>query len=234
MRRLKLVNTTDTERVFNPNTHLIQIKSGQSSKDYLPVQWRIVWFRSLFPQGTIETKMLQLDLDRDTEEEAFVWNPEKKRSEKTIKHAKGYCVFYAVIKDGVGGMATGTKSEKAASFPDFIEKSETGAIGRALAGLGFGTQFTGDEFEEAHRIVDAPVDRSASISNPQSTARSTNQPRTNEASTDASPEQITAIKKLCIRLEKPIPEQAITNPDAAQMIRDLTTELRALQSSAKN
>ena len=68
-------------------------------------------------------------------------------------------MFRATVNDGKGGVGTGTKSERAASFPDFIEKAETGAIGRALASLGYGTQFTGDELNEAHRIVDAPVTR---------------------------------------------------------------------------
>lgn len=150
-----------SEQTFNPNEHLMQIKSGQTSKDYLPVQWRLVWFRSLCPQGTIETELVLLDLDRETEEEVFVWNNEKRRSEKVIKKANGIAVFRAIVKDGKGGIATGTKSEKAASFGDFIEKSETGAIGRALAALGYGTQFTGDEWNESHRIVDSPVDRAA-------------------------------------------------------------------------
>lgn len=148
-----------SEQTFNPNEHLMQIKSGQTSKDYLPVQWRLVWFRSLCPQGTIETELVLLDLDRETEEEVFVWNNEKRRSEKVIKKANGLAVFRAVVKDGKGGIATGTKSEKAASFNDYIEKAETGSIGRALAALGYGTQFTGDEWNESHRIVDSPVER---------------------------------------------------------------------------
>jgi hypothetical protein len=148
-----------SEQTFNPNEHLMQIKSGQTSKDYLPVQWRLVWFRSLCPQGTIETELVLLDLDRETEEEAYVWNNEKRRSEKVIKKANGIAVFRATVKDGKGGIATGTKSEKAASFADYIEKAETGAIGRALAALGYGTQFTGDEWNESHRIVDSPVER---------------------------------------------------------------------------
>lgn len=205
-------------KIFNPNLHLIQIKSGQSSKDYLPVQWRLVWFRSLFPQGTIETKMLQLDLDRDTEEEAYAWNAEKRRSEKVIKQAKGYCVFYAVVKDGLGGIATGTKSEKAASFPEFIEKAETGAIGRALAGLGYGTQFTGDEFEESHRIVDAPVDRSNG-SNP------TPRPTANEATQSATEQQLSSIRKLCDHLGKPAPE-SLTFVEASKKLQELTAQYR--------
>lgn len=145
-------------RTFNPNDHVMQLKSREGSKDYLPVQWRLVWFREQCPHGTIKTKMLHLDLDRETEEEAYVWNNEKRRSEKVVKHAKGFVVFRAVVKDGKGGIGVGTKSEKAASFGDFIEKAETGAIGRALAALGYGTQFA-PELDEEHRIVDSPVER---------------------------------------------------------------------------
>src|SRR2546421_2522161 len=145
-------------RMFNPNEHLMQLKSREGSKDYLPVQWRLVWFRELCPQGTIDTEEVEVDLDREMEEEVFVWNAERRRSEKVVKRAKGYARFRATISDGKGGRATGTKSECAASFPDYIEKAETGAIGRALAALGYGTQFA-PELNEEHRIVDAPVER---------------------------------------------------------------------------
>lgn len=148
---------------FNPREHLITLKSRQGSSDYLPVQWRLVWFRLECPNGTIETEIIHLDPDKETEEETYVWNNETRRSEKVIKTARGLAIVRATIRDGKGGIATGTKMEKAASFGDWLEKSETGAIGRALAALGYGTQFTGDEFDERHRIVDAPVDRGASI-----------------------------------------------------------------------
>lgn len=144
---------------FNPNEHLIQLKSKAGSQDYLPVQWRLVWFREQCPQGTIETEELVVDLDREVEAETYVWNNEKRRSEKVVKRAKGYARYRAVVTDGKGGRATGTKTENAADFPDFVEKAETGAIGRALAALGYGTQFTGDEWNESHRIVDSPVER---------------------------------------------------------------------------
>ena len=147
------------KRSFNPNDHLMQLRSKEGAKDYLPVQWRLVWFREQCPQGTIDTEEIEVDLDREMEEEVFVWNSDKRRSEKVVKRAKGYARYKAIITDGKGGRATGTKSEKAASFPDYIEKAETGAIGRALAALGYGTQFTGEELNEAHRIVDSPVDR---------------------------------------------------------------------------
>ncbi|HEU5374410.1 MAG TPA: hypothetical protein VFV38_03140 [Ktedonobacteraceae bacterium] len=116
------------------------------------MQWRLVWFRSLCPDGTIETEIVHLDLDRETEEEAYQWNSETRRSEKMIKRAPGFAVFRAIVKDGRGGMAMGTKSEKAASFGDFIEKAETGAIGRALAALGYGTQFAGGARRNGYRV----------------------------------------------------------------------------------
>lgn len=111
---------------FNPNLHLMQIKSGgkDGPKDYLPVQWRLVWFREDCPQGTIETEMTHLDLDRETQEEYYGYNSETRRNEKMTRRAVGFVIFRAVVKDGKGGIATGTKSEKAASFADYIEKAE--------------------------------------------------------------------------------------------------------------
>ena len=163
---------------FNPNDHLMQIKNKNGSSDYLPVQWRLVWFREACPDGSITTELVHLDLDRETEEEGYAWNNETRRSEKIIKRAQGLAIFRATIKDGKGGEATGTKSEKAASFPDFIEKAETGSIGRALAALGYGTQFA-PELDEQPRIVDAPVDRTRStVPPPQEDAPATDQQRT--------------------------------------------------------
>ena len=147
--------------MFQPHTHLITIKSGQTSKVYLPVAARLVWFREQCPQGTIETEMLHLDFNAEFSEESFVWNQQTRRSEKVVKTGKGICVFKATVRDGMGGVATGTKSEKGVSFADFIEKSETGSIGRALAALGYGTQFTGSDFDEGQRYADSPQERKA-------------------------------------------------------------------------
>src|SRR6266487_4100307 len=227
-------------RVFNPNDHIMQIKNKNGSADYLPVQWRLVWFREQCPEGTIETEMLHLDLDRETEEDAFAWNNETRRSEKITKRANGLAVFRAVIKDGKGGTATATKSEKAASFPDYIEKAETGAVGRALAMLGYGTQFTGDELNEEHRIVDAPVDRSTSSTDgngdgrkPLASVRSTvasNNGKANGAVTEenaadasATEQQLISIRKLCQHLGRPEPE----NPEAMSYLqaKELITQL---------
>lgn len=144
---------------FNPNEHIIQIPNNKTKTDYLPVQWRLVWFRKLCPEGTIDTEEIIVDLDRECEAEVYAWNQDTRRSEKTLKRAPGYARYRAVVTDGRGGRATATKTERGVDFPDFVEKAETGAVGRALAMLGYGTQFAEIEFDESHRIVDAPVDR---------------------------------------------------------------------------
>lgn len=248
-------------RQFNPNEHLISLKSRDGLKDYLPVQWRLVWFRSACPQGTIDTEEIEVDLDREVSEEAFVWNNETRRSEKVTKRAKGYARFRAVITDGKGGRATGTKSENAASFPDFIEKAETGAIGRALAALGYGTQFAPD-LDEAHRIVDSPISSQNSGNNhtpertiptPAATTRpvTTNvsanaSQRQNAASTTAerhtdgeipamaTEQQLMSIRKLSEHLGKTLPEESsLSFLGAKKIIQQLTAEYRELKQNSK-
>src|SRR5436305_915718 len=239
-------------RTFNPNDHLLQIKNRNGSADYLPVQWRLVWFREHCPEGSIETEMLQLDLDRETEEEGYAWNNDTRRSEKVIKRANGLAVFRATVKDGKGGIATGTKSEKAASFSDYIEKAETGAIGRALAALGYGTQFAPD-LDEQHRIVDAPVDRStpANESNgnerkpiasvrtattgSNGKARGTTVEEENTADTHATDQQLASIRKLCQHLGKPEPEHSgtMSYQDAKALITQLSHEYNEQKQQRK-
>lgn len=229
---------------FNPKEHLMMIKNRQGSTEYLPVQWRLVWFRQECPEGTIETEIIHMDLDKETEEEAFVWSNEKRRSEKVVKTARGIAIVRAVIKDGKGGMATGTKMEKAASFGDWLEKAETGAIGRALAGLGYGTQFTGDELDEAHRIVDSPVDRGASTNghapsngsavaaarpNSAASANGNGTPRpAEEAETNVTEAQVASIRKLCQHLGKAEPDNvtSISNLAAKRLIQQLSAEYK--------
>jgi hypothetical protein len=66
-------------------------------------------------------------------------------------------IYKATVGDGTGGLATGTGTETRKRFEDFVEKAETRAIGRALAALGIGTQFVGEELSEGDHIADAPV-----------------------------------------------------------------------------
>ena len=235
---------------FNPNDHLVQIKNRNGSADYLPVQWRLVWFREHCPEGCIETEMLHLDLDRETEEEGYAWNNDTRRSEKVIKRANGLAVFRATVRDGKGGIATGTKSEKAASFPDYIEKAETGAIGRALAALGYGTQFAPD-LDEQHRIVDAPVDRSTPANdgngnerNPitsmrtstiESNVKAKGTTGENVVGAHATDQQLASIRKLCQHLGKPEPEHPDTMSfqDAKALITQLSHEYNEQKQQRK-
>jgi hypothetical protein len=113
--------------MFNPNEHLMDLKG----KKYLQVMWRLVWFREERPNWCIDTKLEQL----------------------TENHA----VFSAKIYDDTGVLkSAGYGSEGIKDFRDFIEKAETKAVGRALAMLGYGTQFA-PELDEGDRIVDSPV-----------------------------------------------------------------------------
>lgn len=50
-----------------------------------------------------------------------------------------------------------TKRETQKDFPDFIEKAETGSLGRALAMAGYGTQFSTQDLDEGDRLADAPL-----------------------------------------------------------------------------
>ena len=112
---------------FEPKEHLMDLKG----KKYLQVMWRLVWFREDKPGWCIDTKLEQL----------------------TDSHA----VFSAKIYDENGTQkSAGYGSESIKDFRDFIEKAETKAVGRALAMLGYGTQFA-PEMDEGERIVDSPV-----------------------------------------------------------------------------
>jgi hypothetical protein len=103
-------------------------------KDYLQVAHRLVWFREEKPAWSIETSFEVL-----TEKDSL---------------AK------AVIRDEAGRViSTAHKYEDKAGFSDFREKAETGAIGRALALVGYGTQFCANDLDEGDRIADAPVQR---------------------------------------------------------------------------
>lgn len=218
--------------MFNPNEHLMQIKNKGGATEYLPVQWRLVWFRELCPDGTIDTEEITVDLDREVEEEAYVWNKEKQRSEKVVKRARGYARFKATITDGKGGRATGTKSENAASFPDFIEKAETGAIGRALAALGYGTQFA-PELNEMPRIVDSPVEQQQPA--PARVDPEHPQPGQDIGKAPITEQQINSIRKLCETLGKPalVDLEKMSYLSGKTTIHALTAEYRMAQQAKK-
>jgi hypothetical protein len=185
--------------MFNPGDHLMNIGTANKPRMYLEVKYRLVWFREQCPEGTIETEVVHLDLDREVSAEVFEWDESRGKSIKVTKHGKGLAIFRATVKDGKGGIATGTKSENNAAFRDFIEKSETGSIGRALAALGYGTQFTDDE-DEGERIVDALVERK-----PQPASHQPAKQTTPQQESKLLPGQFNALKSLYVRLNETIP-----------------------------
>jgi hypothetical protein len=125
---------------FDPSAHLMKLPQRKRDDrgnwvttyaDYLEVKWRLVWFREKYPHGVITTEAILLN-----------WE-------------KGIAIYKATAADGEGGIATGTETRT--GFEDFVEKSETRSISRALAALGIGTQFVGEELSEGEHVADAPV-----------------------------------------------------------------------------
>lgn len=109
--------------------HFIKAQGG---KRYLTVQGRLIWFREVRPEWGIRTESVALDLEA------------------------GYAVFRAEVSNEQGRViATATKQEDRKGFPDFMEKAETGSIGRALLLCGYGTAFA-DELDEGQRLADSP------------------------------------------------------------------------------
>jgi hypothetical protein len=110
-----------------------QVRFERTEADYLPVAARIAWFRRENPYWSIITEVEHL-------------------ADKAV-------VMKATIKDMLDRViATARKKETEAGFPDYIEKAETGAIGRALAMCGYGT-LQAPEFDEQDRLADAPVEK---------------------------------------------------------------------------
>lgn len=106
----------------------IQLIKG---KQYLNVAYRLVWFREENPNWSIETEFISM--------------------------AENSAIAKAIIKNDKGVIAaTAHKHETKEGFPDFLEKAETGAIGRALALCGYGTQFT-DDLDEGDRLAESPI-----------------------------------------------------------------------------
>ena len=132
--------------IFNPNLYMLklpktkkvqlpggQVKWEKTEADYLPVAARIAWFKREHPDWSILTESVQL-------------------ADKAV-------VMKAVIKDALERViATAHKKETEIGFPDYIEKAETGAVGRALAMCGYGT-LQAPEFDEGERIADSPVEK---------------------------------------------------------------------------
>ena len=136
-----------TTRPFNPEDHLTKLPLRRRNPrtntwetqfaDYLEVKWRMVWFRE---NNKENTQTIVLD--------------------KLIDIHNRFAYFELQVRDSKGNTEVGVGSETGEDFHDYIEKAYTKAYGRALASLGYGTQFA-PELEEGERIADAPVNRTS-------------------------------------------------------------------------
>ncbi len=108
-------------------------------REYLQVAHRLVWFRQDHPTGVIRTML------------------KAQGGEGKAEYAVFQAEIHIMTDKGPMLVATAHKKETAGGFPDFLEKAETGSIGRALALLGYGTQFTADELDEGNRLADSPM-----------------------------------------------------------------------------
>ena len=225
-------------RPFNPNEHLMQIKNRGGAADYLPVQWRLVWFNEKCPEGKITIIEKIIDPDREIEKEVMQWNSETRRSEKIVKRALGWAYFHVRVEDGKGKVGEAVKSESAVDFDDYIEKADTGATGRALAKIGYGTQFA-PEFDEQHRIVDAPVERANTlqyVGNGSGKANTNNQPADEKlASAPATEQQLASLRKLCQRTgeTEPLHPETMTYQDVKALILNLSKKYNESRQNSK-
>ncbi len=111
-------------------------KTGQfiqlEPKPYVTVLNRIVWFREEHPEWSITSVILNQGSDNILMK-AYISNEQGR-----------------ILSEGI-------KYEDKGTFIDYIEKCESSAIGRALAFLGFGTQYALELEEGEERLADAPA-----------------------------------------------------------------------------
>ncbi len=138
---LDLPDPESTSRIaeFDPTPYLRKIGGrGRSGEDYLDVKHRLLWLRTEHPDAQIVTEHIQIDGQS--------------------------AIFKATVTIPGGGTASGHGSETAGDFPDYIEKAETKALGRALNALGYGAQFADSEErrEPQQRVTAAPTPKTPS------------------------------------------------------------------------
>ena len=121
------------ERRFNPKEHIVKlVRTNRTTgekvvTDYLEAKWRLVWAKEEHPDWRIFPQVSLFPASENSIPEAALASVEIWEGDKVIAREFGYC-------------------EKK-DFQRFVEKAITTALGRALALLGYGTQWA-QEFEE--------------------------------------------------------------------------------------
>jgi len=174
---------------FNPSEHLRSLKGQQ----YLDVKWRLVWLSEECPHYRISTELIKYV----PEEKMWIF-----KARVDIFDDNGQ-----LIKSAEG---TGQETEK--DFPSGpCEKAETKALGRALAHIGFGTQFA-TELDEGDRVVDGPVAKPTA-----QVAQRTAQPEATQV--QQSPISVAQLKSILVGLLAKDPEGAGKIP---KLVEDMT------------
>lgn len=112
---------------------LIRVQGGLL---YLKAPYRVLWMREEHPDWAILSEIVFADYER------------------------GFAVAKATILDSSGNIIAIAHSEESRGKLPFVKKAETGAISRALALAGYGTQFGELEDEDAGQyggIGDSPI-----------------------------------------------------------------------------
>ena len=122
---------------FDPKPYLKKLGTNKDGtpRMYLETAYRVLWFRTENPLGTIRTELIQID-------PTPVFRAE-------ILNADGVLLAtgYGSAQQKAGAVYSGRE----------IEKAETAAIGRALGNAGYGTQFDGDD--DSDHLADSPTER---------------------------------------------------------------------------
>ena len=167
---------------FDPRPHLRQVAGRREG--LLDVRGRLLWLRAEHPEARVATEHVLLD----------------------ERHA----VFRATAELPSGARASGYGAASAAESDDYIERAETRALGRALAVLGFGMQYTAD-FDLLEPEAAAPEPAPAPVRPPRGEGEKPASPAAAEPASEERPAARRAAEPPRIRMVPP-PEESTPAP----------------------
>ena len=134
---------------FDPRKfmRLIQ-KEDQSSRYYLDVAYRKLWFRLCYPEGKIVKTIRSIT------------------AQMAIVEARVYLNKNDPDDSYVANAFAQKFREDSEIGQKYVELAETAAVGRALSDAGFGLQFADREKEMDPEVTDAPIDEEVMAGTP--------------------------------------------------------------------